>query len=42
MLGGNDHFFEEANKEIGEDEARYPLQENDYLASWVETQPGAP
>jgi hypothetical protein len=40
MLAGNDHFFDEVNKEIAEDKARYPLQEeSDYLPRFMRETP---
>jgi hypothetical protein len=43
MLAGNDHFFDEVNKEIAEDEARYPLQEeSDYHPRFMREKPARP
>jgi hypothetical protein len=43
MLAGNDHFFDEVNKEIAKDEARYPPQEESgYLPRFMREKPARP
>jgi hypothetical protein len=43
MLAGSDHFFDEVNKGIAEDEARYhPQEESGYLHRFMRENPARP